>query len=305
MMECRKVRKYLYAFADGQLDVKDSCELLDHLKMCPSCTQVVDEHQAIRKALGRVVNSITIPAALDARMRRRFGTGRPARQPINWRRVIPAGIVAAACFMVAANTVYDFVAGSDSSRQWTRTPGGRATIAEAVALCHNTCSSKGEAHHKPEWSRDPELLANEIATYMRNTCNCTLKPYAPNLLAGGFRVASANVCKILPGAAPGGHIIYQSIERDNLSMSIMSMPNFPWVQQCGDEAPGDAEFLEESVDQFGGDPLNIVAYRSGDDAYIFCSKADHEDMASMIEEVRTLAGVTDIRDVFAVLWSRQ
>ncbi|MCC7314685.1 MAG: zf-HC2 domain-containing protein, partial [Planctomycetes bacterium] len=36
-MNCKSVQKFLHAFADGQLGVRANCEVLDHLKMCPSC----------------------------------------------------------------------------------------------------------------------------------------------------------------------------------------------------------------------------------------------------------------------------
>ena len=54
-MNCTGVRKFLYAFADGQLGVKSSCEVLDHLKMCPACSRLVDEHHSLRAAIGRML----------------------------------------------------------------------------------------------------------------------------------------------------------------------------------------------------------------------------------------------------------
>ena len=66
-MNCKSARKFLYAFADGQLDVTDNCEVLDHLKMCPGCGAVVAEHQSMRtvltKYIERVSNSFTSPIA--------------------------------------------------------------------------------------------------------------------------------------------------------------------------------------------------------------------------------------------------
>ena len=59
-MNCRKIRKYLFAFADGQLGVKANCEMLDHLKMCRKCSAIVDEHQAVRRARTVSVGSCNV-----------------------------------------------------------------------------------------------------------------------------------------------------------------------------------------------------------------------------------------------------
>lgn len=47
-MNCRNVKKFLYAFADGQLSVRANCEVLDHLKMCPACSRAVAEVVQLR-----------------------------------------------------------------------------------------------------------------------------------------------------------------------------------------------------------------------------------------------------------------
>ena len=74
-MNCNQSRKYLFAFADGQLSVQANCEVLDHLKMCTACSRIVDEHQAVREALRRSGERIVTPSGL-ARQVRRTLTGR-------------------------------------------------------------------------------------------------------------------------------------------------------------------------------------------------------------------------------------
>ena len=47
-MTCKTFRKYLYAFADGELETRENLEALEHLNMCPSCCRKVAVQQALR-----------------------------------------------------------------------------------------------------------------------------------------------------------------------------------------------------------------------------------------------------------------
>ena len=64
----RVAREPWAARADSQLGIKDNCEVLDHLKMCPECSKVVDEHQAVRAAVGRSIVEVGVPGELRGRI---------------------------------------------------------------------------------------------------------------------------------------------------------------------------------------------------------------------------------------------
>ncbi len=52
-MKCRKVKKYLSVFLDGELDVKERLEIEAHLKKCFSCSHERDLLQDSWEMLGR------------------------------------------------------------------------------------------------------------------------------------------------------------------------------------------------------------------------------------------------------------
>lgn len=301
-MDCRKIRKYLYAFADGQLDVKENCELLDHLKMCPACTRVVDEHQALRKALGRMVGSIPVPAGLASSVRKQFVAKRPVRRSgYDWRRVVPAAVIAAACALFATHTAWQFFRPGPSMR-FTAPPKLGKRLARLVVGLHNRCCFQRDGHHRSDLSLNVDSLDNEISEHIARHCGCELLAYAPDLSAHGYRVESANFCGI-KGAPLGGHIVYA--HDDNSSMfSVMSVPNFSWAQQCGQDAPDDSKWFKESVTQPGGPRLQVLAWREGDNAYFFCGLESHDKMLEMVVEVQALASRPEARAIFASHLSR-
>lgn len=63
-MNCTEVRKYLYAFADGELDTQTNLDVLEHLNMCSSCTQKVNAQQKLKERVGVVMGDEKSPEAL-------------------------------------------------------------------------------------------------------------------------------------------------------------------------------------------------------------------------------------------------
>lgn len=58
-------RKYLAAFADGELDVQDSLRVLEHMTMNPNATRRVMHQQQLRQMVGESVRN-QVPAAPDS-----------------------------------------------------------------------------------------------------------------------------------------------------------------------------------------------------------------------------------------------
>src|SRR5262249_17742996 len=101
----KTARRYLYAFADGELPVKENCEVLDHLKMCPECTRVASEQQALRMALRRSMNRTPVPDGLADRMAAKLD-GQPKPAPVVgrrwWRIIVPTAAAASLALAVTA-----------------------------------------------------------------------------------------------------------------------------------------------------------------------------------------------------------
>ena len=52
-MNCQSFRKYIGAFADGELEVSQNLEALEHLNMCPSCAARVTNINELKEAINR------------------------------------------------------------------------------------------------------------------------------------------------------------------------------------------------------------------------------------------------------------
>ena len=63
-MNCTSFRKYVGAFADGELDTKLNLDALEHLNMCPDCARRVSHVQELKAALKRVLPVEGAPADL-------------------------------------------------------------------------------------------------------------------------------------------------------------------------------------------------------------------------------------------------
>lgn len=63
-MDCSRTRRFLVAYADGELDVTANLEVAGHVRACAACARIVADHRLLRGALHRAVTSEALPAAL-------------------------------------------------------------------------------------------------------------------------------------------------------------------------------------------------------------------------------------------------
>lgn len=67
-MNCNKVRRYFYAFLDGELDVEKNIEVLSHLNMCHACGIRIEKERVIQKRVKETVCKVTAPASLEQKI---------------------------------------------------------------------------------------------------------------------------------------------------------------------------------------------------------------------------------------------
>lgn len=67
-MNCTSFRKFAGAFADGELDVRQNLEALEHLNMCPACAARVEEVSRQRAALARLWSERNAPTSVHRRV---------------------------------------------------------------------------------------------------------------------------------------------------------------------------------------------------------------------------------------------
>lgn len=288
-MNCTGVKKFIYAFADNQLGVKESCEVLDHLKLCPGCSRLVDEHQTLRKAIVEQCQEVHAPAALRSRLLESVQSPAPAElAPIPGRRPGWQRLAAAACLLLAAGGVAWWGlpggAGSGESPARVITPVPRGeSAASMIAAVHFACCN----HHEMHQSKSLPAHLGEVAPALRDHFDDTLAARAPDLSRYGFAFESVNLCGVRdkPGCE-GGHIIYVN-EREH-RLSFFSVPRWDCLDKCG-RAAGDpgGEFREYSVERESGPALQIVAWHEHATTYICCACVEPELLEDMVRDTRT------------------
>ena len=96
-MVCRERRDRLEAYADGELDLTSSLEIERHLAGCEDCAAVLEQHQALRSALGAASLYHPVPPNLTSRVRsavRKEIKGSAVRLPGAWGWLTVAAPVA-------------------------------------------------------------------------------------------------------------------------------------------------------------------------------------------------------------------
>ncbi|MCZ6697953.1 MAG: hypothetical protein O7D94_03360 [Planctomycetota bacterium] len=292
-MICKNVRKYLYAFADGQFDVKVNCDVLDHLKMCPACTRVVGEHQALRKALRRIGESTPVPNGLGASVRAKLAVGRRVSAKPKWRGLAAAGALAAACVGFAVYSAWEVFFPPRVSPGVTLQGAGLAVM--RVTDVHNECCQKEGAHQSPDLPSDLNGLREAYASQYSQE----LKALVPDLSEPGFALESANFCGVRRGRQ-GAHVIYKNSATLN-RLSFFSVPRLRCLKGCGE-----GDWFEHKVEQEDKSYLYVLAWCDDEKTtHICCSSIDYERMKEWMSEARLALNQPEARAMFAALWTRE
>lgn len=241
-MNCKDVRKYLYAFADGELETSESLAVLEHLNMCPSCAAKVSAQQRLRSAVARVMASSPAPAGLDHRVReavareaRGRGSGGLAdllRRRYGWPALAAAALIA---LVVVVSSSRSPDAGQTVERPepgislqhvgFTDTSPAAVRLADMVYRAHEHCCAMGPDHHHPDLPRDgveaARLITERLGVVPMLRCE-----QLDGVVDGQFE--SARLCRLVNpdgDAYDGGHLIYRLGESDRVSLiSIRRLP---------------------------------------------------------------------------------
>jgi len=263
--------------------------VLDHLKMCRTCSAIVDEHQTIREALRATAGRIPIPPGLESRVRKAIQLGRPVpssegagSMPRNaWLKRL--AVAAAVGLVVTA--VWQFSPWNESA-QPARVISSMAPskLASMIIQRHNRCVTNCNRgmHQNKQLPRDRTLLAKAISDHF----NGRLAAAVPDLSDQGFRFHSANFCCIPDTAGcVSGHVMYAN-KQSGAWLSFYSMPHWD------DLAQNDRGAAPRRDDPFvytlpAGDQSDaVVAWHEGDATYVCCGRMEASKMQTMVQDIR-------------------
>ena len=298
-MNCKTVRKYLFAFADGQIGVQANCEVLDHLKMCPACSKIVNEHQAVRSKLRFSAEQIKVPPLLEGRVRKAIQLGRPIRfdeTEHSWgirNRVLRVAALAACITLIVTGAWYIGPWGTSTSNPFGNTINSEKQLAQNTALnvrkLHFSCTRKceGPGHHHDNLPNNREKVAGAI----RRHYDGQLLAIAPDLSGYGFEFESANFC--CPAGCKdevGAHAMYVDYSNGN-RLSLFSVLHWDAIDVPDKPTPDRENPFIHSVSQC--DDTWILAWHENDMTYICCGLSAPETLLNMVNDMQ-VAVKTDV-----------
>lgn len=258
-------RKYLAAFADGELDVEQNLRVLEHMAINPTATRRVMHQQQLRQAVDRTIRhqTPTTPEALKQQIQKlmadtpatgqataRGETGRAQGASVLARIGRWTPLAAAALFFMAALVVLN-TAGRDSL------PGIGQIAQDLVSKSqysifvkrHLGCSRMiDKLHHMELFPQDLKALPASLATFLGGQATPGL-----DLSSIGYEFYAVGECNV-PGDQ-SVHLIYHAKD-DPAGHDALSL----WVRRYGGSPaiePDRAFYVETG----GSNPL--VVWRQG------------------------------------------
>jgi anti-sigma factor RsiW len=295
-MNCKSVQKYLHAFADGQLGVRANCDVLDHLKMCPTCSRRVDEHQLLRKAIGKELRSTAVPAHLAARIQESLVAGsRPAiARPRSWRSAVIFVGAAAAILLSAVVYLRDF---QPTANPVVEMPFAGSSVrgsagAQFVAKVHRQCTARGKAHHNPALPGSLVEVESAVAAYFDNRLAVSF----PDLSAYDYKFESANYCSPSEvGSVEGGHVVYASAAAGRVSFFVTPRSD-QFEPIPGGDVTSDGPYRQFEVPAASGSrTLSVLAWNRGATSFVCCGDVDINKLRLMVGAIRTVQADFDER----------
>ncbi|MCA9254223.1 MAG: zf-HC2 domain-containing protein [Phycisphaerales bacterium] len=293
-MNCHQFRKYLFAFADGQIDIKSNCDLLDHLKMCERCSRIVDQQQTLKALLVASAMRSRVPAGLEARIRAAIEP--PARSKkkaanalslLGNRRVLRVTALAACVVIVFTGLWFAGLIGPGASLRDGRAIASGAYDAEdadikmrSVVVQHNKCVERcnEQIHQLSGLSGDRETAVRELGERLGEQVAIA----APDLSGFGYEFESAAVCspsRDIHGAT--AHFMYVN-HAYGTRLSFFSVPHWG----AADALLADKTFRDPFAYTPAGNcqSQSVVAWNSGTTTYLVCAPINQEDLVQMIRE---------------------
>lgn len=278
-MNCRSFMKYVGAFADGELEVTQNVEALEHLNMCPSCAERVAAVGALRASVKNLYGAEEAPARLHHRVRHALSLevaaaegsanrSRPGRGYTALARLtVPLGMAAAVVF--AASVWFSRSPVVPSAGTLTVVPG---RVVADVRDQHQRCIHASRPHHREGLGRDLDTIAATLGRELNMTV------LVPDLSSFGFDLIGADRCGIR--GRPGAHVLYRGRSNGSI-LSVFSVARMTSLRSETVEGR-DGDDLLVAADQ----PLAVVAWHDGPQTYLLSAVLPTKDMVELATHVR-------------------
>lgn len=130
MLSCQECEKYLDAFLDNALDVKESLDVQEHLHACTPCTNRAAAERTLRTFVRQHATTSPLPEELKRRIvRQAMQAPQPSPAPRRWRlpvgtmlhlRDFVMGVAAAAVLLLVFSSVFNASQGDDMPQKFVQ-----------------------------------------------------------------------------------------------------------------------------------------------------------------------------------------
>ncbi len=292
-MNCQQFRKYVSAFADGELDVEHNLEALEHLNMCQVCAARVADIQQLKAALVRVTPQEPAPQRLRDRILGALSAEGGADveihmgddesgdtivlRPTARRRagyLVPVAMAAAVLFAVTLWRIVPLMMVGKGAMSAVQVQ----TVA-AVRDQHRRCAAHRERpHHDPTLGSTPSEAASLLSDRLG------MPVLAPDLTEFECEFVGADQCGIKGRA--GAHILYKCSGPDSM-LSLFTVEQLPELDTAGYSARERPFFL------MCAEGMRVVAWRDGRATYVGCGSEQLSQ--ALLLDVAEAARKTDIQ----------
>ena len=286
-MNCTQFRKYAGAFADGELDTQTNLDALEHLNMCPACTQRVDEITSLRSALERTHSEHRAPSDLRDRIRQAPETQIQEADPaeldanmaasgqVGWPRrtsrwPLPLSMAAV---LVAAVSAWQYMPNADVS-SGTMTTLAVGTVADAAKIHRHCSSNRRSNHHNSTLPEKAVQLASQMSSQLG------FQVIVPDFTISGFALVGADFCAL--GGRDTAHVLYTQQGEEGAALSVFSTKHIPELRPSGNTALGDIDIFVRAVGE-----LTVAAWHDNGQTYTFCSELAERPLRTAINQVCT------------------
>ena len=228
-MDDKEVRKYLEAFADGELDVEQNLRVLEHMAMNPQATRRAMHQQQLRQAVERVMKEDSPPPPADLRAKieaiaaradeDEAATLKQMQQAKKDRGVLavlrrwtPA--IAAAVILVVTASLW-FQMGSRAQASDLPVHLVDAKIAGKLDRRHSACSETLDSLYKAdEFGKEIDVLPEKVKAFLQMNDGVPVL----DLSSLGYEYAGAGRCGATGGTSV--QVVYRAKDKPPLSLWI-------------------------------------------------------------------------------------
>ncbi|MCP4247667.1 MAG: hypothetical protein GY778_11510 [bacterium] len=261
-MKCPRVREYLFAFLDDELDAPHSIEVQRHLERCPQCAREAEIERTVRKRLeaALVGEGADAPPGDEMTLRRLLDgkTQSTARSHRLLRLALPMGAAAA---LVAAVIIWTAV-----TDRHVEPPPQRFADLLVADFKHFV----GEGRQLQFASADATQVGRWLAD--RTGLNVAL----PSMQGDDCRLLGARKCKI--SKRPAAFALYDMHGAPVSLVALAARPEeLSGMQEITDDGP------RRWVDRCQGH--TVVAARRGDLLYAAVAKLSERELTHLVKGV--------------------